>query len=159
MECGEQSVTMAGMKEMQLLSVSSWDLDNQVSTYIPRIKISNGVHMINIIYSCITSIVYTILCAIHLRFLLRAHAQRVKQSVCLSVVVGMKIARSLVLGGCAYCKHNQSVDIGENWFVRIPNCSKRLTSTTNCAFSVQHACGLSTTPTLWSSVLERVVKS
>ena len=31
MECGEQSVTMAGMKEMQLLSVSSWDLDNQVS--------------------------------------------------------------------------------------------------------------------------------
>ena len=31
MECGEQSVTMAGMKEMQLLSVSSWGLDNQVS--------------------------------------------------------------------------------------------------------------------------------
>ena len=30
MEYGEQSVTMAGMKEMQLLSVSSWDLDNQV---------------------------------------------------------------------------------------------------------------------------------
>ena len=34
MECGEQSVTMAGMKEMQLLSVSSWDLGNQVSQKI-----------------------------------------------------------------------------------------------------------------------------
>ena len=36
MECGEQSVTMAGMKEMQLLSVSSWDLDNQVSKHCSR---------------------------------------------------------------------------------------------------------------------------
>ena len=49
----------------------------------------------------------------------RAHAQGVKQSVCPSVivvvvvVVGTKIARSQVLGVCAYCKHNQSVDIGE----------------------------------------------
>ena len=43
----------------------------------------------------------------------RAHAQGVKQSVCPSVVVGMKIARSRVLGVCASCKHNQSVDIGE----------------------------------------------
>ncbi len=32
MECGEQSVIEAGMKERQLLSVSNWDLDNQVST-------------------------------------------------------------------------------------------------------------------------------
>ena len=52
-------------------------------------------------------------------FLPRAHAQGVKQSVCLSVVVvvvvvvGMKIARSRVLGICACYKHNQSVDIGE----------------------------------------------
>ena len=29
------------------------------------------------------------------------------------VIVGMKIARSRVLGVCAYCKHNQPVDIGE----------------------------------------------
>ena len=29
------------------------------------------------------------------------------------VVVGTKIARSRVLGICARCKHNQSVDIGE----------------------------------------------
>ena len=29
------------------------------------------------------------------------------------VVVGTKIARSRVLGICACCKHNQSVDIGE----------------------------------------------
>ena len=46
----------------------------------------------------------------------RAHAQGVKQSVCLSVVVvvvGTKIARSRVLGINACCKHSQSVDIGE----------------------------------------------
>ena len=36
----------------------------------------------------------------------------------------------------------------KNWFVRPLNSSKRLTSVTNCAFSVQHGCGLSTTPTL-----------
>ena len=87
-----------------------------------------------------------------LALLPRAHAQGVKQSVCLSVVVvvvviGTKIARSRVLGVCACCKHNQSVDIDENWFIRALNCSKRLTSATNRAFSVQHACGLSTTPT------------
>ena len=45
------------------------------------------------------------------------HAQGIKQSVCLSVVVvvvvSTKIARSRVLGICASCKHNQSVDIGE----------------------------------------------
>ena len=49
-------------------------------------------------------------------FLPRAHAQGVKQSVCMSVVVvvvGTKIARSRVLGVCACYKHNQSVDIGE----------------------------------------------
>ena len=49
----------------------------------------------------------------------RAHAQGVKQSVYMSVVVvvvvvvGTKIARSRVLGVCACYKHNQSVDIGE----------------------------------------------
>ena len=47
----------------------------------------------------------------------RAHAQGVKQSVCLSVVVvvvvSTKIARSRVIGICACYKHNQSVDIGE----------------------------------------------
>ena len=44
----------------------------------------------------------------------RAHAQGVKQSVYPSiVVVGTKIARSRILGVCACCKHNQSVDIGE----------------------------------------------
>ena len=45
----------------------------------------------------------------------RAHAQGVKQSsvVVVVVVVGTKIARSRVLGICARCKHNQSVDIGE----------------------------------------------
>ena len=48
-------------------------------------------------------------------FLPRAHAQGVKQSVCISVVVvvGTKIARSRVLGICARCKHNKSVDIDE----------------------------------------------
>ena len=45
----------------------------------------------------------------------RAHAQGVKQSsvVVGVVVVGTKIARSRVLGVCAYYKRNQSVDIGE----------------------------------------------
>ena len=52
-------------------------------------------------------------------FLPRAHAQGVKQSVCMFVVivvvivVGTKIARSRVLGIYACWKHNQSVDIGE----------------------------------------------
>ena len=47
------------------------------------------------------------------------HAQGAKQSVCLSViivvivVVGTKITRSRILGICACCKHNQSVDNGE----------------------------------------------
>ena len=85
-----------------------------------------------------------------------AHAQGVKQSVCPSVVVvvivvvvvSTKIARSHVLGICACCKHNQLVDIGEKLVLRPSNCSKRITSTTNCTFSVQHACGLSTTPML-----------
>ena len=54
----------------------------------------------------------------HPQFLPRAHAQGVKQSVCTSVVVvvvvvGTKIARSRVLGVCAYYKHDQSVDIVE----------------------------------------------
>ena len=51
----------------------------------------------------------------HNALLPRAHAQGVKQSVCMSVVVvvGTKIARSRVLGVCACYKHNQSVDIGE----------------------------------------------
>ena len=33
-------------------------------------------------------------------------------------------------------------------FIRASNFSKRLTSATNRAFSVQHACGLSTTPSM-----------
>ena len=45
----------------------------------------------------------------------RMHAQGVKQSARLSVivVVGTKIARSRVLGICASYKHDQSVDMGE----------------------------------------------
>ena len=119
------------------------------------------------------------------------HAQAVKQSVCLSVVVvviiNTKITRSHVLGICVCCKHNQSADISEKLvctfvlvtptladriiiiflslfysasvgvtrtsILNILVCTyfkllKRLTSATNGAFSVQHACGLSTTPTL-----------
>ena len=51
----------------------------------------------------------------HNALLPRAHAQGVKQSVCMSVVVvvGTKIARSRVLSVCACYKHNRSVDIGE----------------------------------------------
>ena len=107
-----------------------------------------------------------------IKYLSRAHAQGVRQSVCPSivVVVGTKIAISRLLGICACYKHNQSIDIGERWFICASNCSKRLTSAINGVFSVQYACGLSTTPTIGiilcscdcvcsSSVLERVVKS
>ena len=50
----------------------------------------------------------------------------------------------------AIAKHNQSVDIHEKLVqvVRVLNFSKRLTNATNHTFSVQHACSLSTTPTL-----------
>ena len=78
------------------------------------------------------------------------HAQGVKQSVCPSVVggSGTKIARSQVLGICACCNHNQLVDIGEKLASTCFDLLKKtLTSTTNSVFSVQHACGLSTTPT------------
>ena len=58
----------------------------------------------------------------HLRYMTllpRTYAQGIKQSVCPSVVVivvviGTKIARSRVLGICACCNYNQSVDNGEN---------------------------------------------
>ena len=79
--------------------------------------------------------------------------QGVKQSVCMSVivviiaVVGTKIARCRVLGIHARCKHSQSVGIGDKLVYSASNCSKKLTSATNRAFSVQHAYGLSTTPT------------
>ena len=74
------------------------------------------------------------------------HAQGVKQLVCPSVVVGTKITRSQIVGICACCKHNELVDIGEKL---VSTCFElRLTCTTNCAFSVQHTGGLSTTPTV-----------
>ena len=86
-------------------------------------------------------------------FLPRVYVQGVKQSVymylSIVVVIGTKITRSRVLGICACCKHNQSVDIGEKLVcIRALNCSKGLTSATNRAFSVQYTCSLSTTPTL-----------
>ena len=73
--------------------------------------------------------------------------QGVKQSVCMSVVVSTKIARSRVLGIYACYKHNQSVDIGEKLVCMSFKLLERLTSATNHAFSVKSACGLSTTPT------------
>ena len=68
--------------------------------------------------------------------------------VCLSSVVVTKIARSRVLGICACCKHNESVDIGEKLVSVCFKVLKWLTSATNRAFCVLHACGLPTTPTL-----------
>ena len=76
----------------------------------------------------------------------RAHAQGVKQSV-LSVVVVTKIARSWVLGICACCNYHELEISTKNWFLCTSNYWTRLTSATNRAFSVQHACGLPTTPT------------
>ena len=83
---------------------------------------------------------------VYVYFLPCAHAQGVKQSVCLSVVV-MKITRSRVLGIYVCCNYNESVDVGENWFLCTSNCRTWLTRATNHAFSVQHACGLPTAPT------------
>ena len=80
--------------------------------------------------------------------------QGVKQSVCPSVVVvvGTKITRSRVLGVCACCKHNQSVDIGEKLVYTGFELLKRLASATNRIFSVEHTCGLSITPTLFNII-------
>ena len=64
---------------------------------------------------------------------------------CPSSVVVMKIARSQVLGICACCNYHELVDIGEKLVsVRI---EWQHNGTTNRAFSIQHACGLSTAPT------------
>ena len=78
--------------------------------------------------------------------------QGVKQSVCPSfvvvvvvVVVSTKIVISRLLG---IYKHNQSIDIGEKLVYMRFKLLKRVTSATNRAFSVQHAYGLLTTPTL-----------
>ena len=107
----------------------------------------------------------------------RAHAQGVKESVCPSVVVvvvvvvGTKITRSQVLGVCAFCKHNQSVDIGEKVVCSYTLQISQKGLLVNRAFSVQYACGLSTTPTFFSiivcgcdcacssTMLERVITS
>ena len=84
-------------------------------------------------------------------FITCAHAQGVKQSVlsvCRLLSLNTKIARSRVLGICACCKHNESVDIGEKLVSVCFKVLKWLTSATNRAFCVLHACGLPTTPTL-----------
>ena len=49
-----------------------------------------------------------------------AHAQGVKQSVCMFVVVvRIKIASLGDLGICMRCNHNKSVDIGEKLFLAL----------------------------------------
>ena len=59
----------------------------------------------------------------HAQLLPHVHIQRVKQSICPSVVVvvGTKITISCVVGVYECSKHNQLVDIR---FVRTSNCSK-----------------------------------
>ena len=71
------------------------------------------------------------------------------QSVCPSViiVISVKIARSQVLGICACCKHNESVDMDEKLASTCFKLLKWLTSATD-RISVKHAYGISTTPTL-----------
>ena len=79
-----------------------------------------------------------------------AHAQGVKQLICPSVVVGTKIARSRLLDiyvGCSLSTTNWQISV-KNWLLHASNGWKWFTSATNRAFSVQHACGLATTPTL-----------
>ena len=90
-----------------------------------------------------------IFCVVIIILLPRAHAQGVKQSSVV-VVVGTKIARSRVLGVCACYKHSQSVGIDEKLVcIRFEFLKKACSaSATNRTFSFQHACGLSTTPTV-----------
>ena len=75
------------------------------------------------------------------------HAQGAKQLVCTSVVVivviSTKIARSSVLGICACCRYNQSVDIDEKL---VCTCFELLKKRYKLCISVQPAYGLSTTP-------------
>ena len=47
---------------------------------------------------------------------------------------------------CAVSTTNRYITV-KSWFLYASNYLKWLTSATNHAFSVQHACGLSTTPT------------
>ena len=63
--------------------------------------------------SCDSEQVFIIISIFVQTLLPRAHAQGVKQSVCMSVVVGMKIASSGDLGICTCCNNDESVDIGE----------------------------------------------
>ena len=73
----------------------------------------------------------------------------VKQSVFLSsvIIVVTKIATSRVLCIWVCCNYHKLVDKVKSWFLCTSNCWTSLTSTTNWAFFVQHACGLPTTPT------------
>ena len=63
-------------------------------------------------------------------------------SICPSI--STKFARSQAIGICACCKHNQLVKKLVSTRFEL-NCL--LAVATNRAFPVQHACGLSTTPT------------
>ena len=73
----------------------------------------------------------------------------------LSVVIVVSVkARSCVLGICARCKHNQSVDIGENWFIHASYCSKRLISATNHVFSVSMPVVYQSHPQMWLCMLK-----
>ena len=57
------------------------------------------------------------------------------------------MARSRVIGICACCKHNESVDIDEKLVSIRFEMLKWLISARDITFSVLSACGLSTTPT------------
>ena len=59
----------------------------------------------------------------------------------------MKIARSQVLGICMCCNYHELVDISEKLASVNFELLNMATSATNRAFSIQHACGLLTTPT------------
>ena len=68
---------------------------------------------------------------------------KVISCICLSIVIVItKIARSQALYICACCNYHKLVDTGEKWFLYASNCWTWLTSATNRAFSIQHACGL-----------------
>ena len=79
---------------------------------------------------------------------LHARARGKAIAVRLSVVI-TEIARSRVLRIYVCCNYHELVGIGKkNWLLCDSNWRIWLTSATNCAFFVQHACGLPTAPTL-----------
>ena len=90
--------------------------------------------------------------ALRAQLYLQPHHTEIPRSapaaVCRLSVIITKIARSRVLRIYVCCNYHELVGIGKkNWLLCASNWRIWLTSATNRAFFVQHACGLPTAPT------------